>query len=589
MKRMLVVRIIKCFIIGGYILMIMYSILNRGEYQSLFLTESITNIQDGWKGPDRSQSNVNVLEERYTIILPNQRYPLPGLLVASTYQQVNIYLDGEMIFRFDGGKEGGKATRMMYLVVTLPTEYEGKQLEIKGRESAKQFWGKAPSVLLGERHELIYQMIKKELLNIINGALLLIIGIIFTIDTYVLKIHYKINVKETAAMSSASLFAGGWLITESRMICQFFCNYITAYYINYCCFYLMIIKLMDFLGETSNEVQNQKIKKVAMLFRILFAVGVIGEFTYTFSFFTLQSIMIPMIIIGFGISFFLLLKVRSSTEGKAKLFMSFLFCITGILDTGWLYKRIYYLEDGVLFTQISALAIILYIINRVAFFFLKAIQEDVLNQALKFHLDAQVSHYESILQEQQEAALYRHDNKNRYMSLYALLEQNKKEDAKQYLEQMLEEMGKENIREIWGSPVLDAIMQQKKDEALENGVEFRTDFDIPKIIKVQPDDWVAIVGNLLDNAIEACAKVTRPGRIISVCMKYQRGVLVIEIRNSVNDLVIDFTKTSKAKRGRHGYGLLSVKEAIKKYNGELSLEVKGHVCSAVVILRCNAC
>lgn len=587
MKGLQIGRIIKIFIIGGYLLLAMSRIGDTTGYQNVFLTEGMTTLRAGWQGPEYMGADGG-MEEKYTIILPDKKYSLPGLLVASTYQQVKIYLDGEIIYQFDGGKDGGKATRMMYLQVMLPTNYSGKLLEIKGIPSARYFYGKEPSVMLGERHELVYKMIRKELLNVINGALLLLLGVIFTTDTYVLKIHYKISVKETAAMSFASLFAGGWLITESRMICQFFCNYVTAYYINYCCFYFMVIKLMDFLGGTGNEVQNQKIKKAGLLYRLLFAIGVIGECTYTYSFFTLQVVMIPSIIIGFGAAFFLLLKVRSSVEGKVKLSMSILFCITCILDIGWLYKKIYYLEDGILFTQISALVIICYIITRVAFFFLKAIQDDVLNQALKIHLDAQVSHYESTLQEQQEAAVYRHDNKNRYMSIYALLELNKMEEAKQYLKQMIEELGKENGREICGSPVLDAIIQQKGNEASENGVEFLTDFDIPKEIEVQPDDWVAIVGNLLDNAMEACRKMERQGRRISVYMKYQRGVLVIEIRNSVNESDIDFTRSSKEKRGKHGYGLLSIRQALKKYDGELDMDVKEYICSAIVTLRCNA-
>lgn len=586
MKRVQIGRSIKYFLIGGYLILAISSIGNKTVYPDVFPAEGTTVLQGEWLGPEYSRADGG-MEEKYTIIMPDQKYSLPGLLVASTYQQVKIYLDGEIIYHFDGGKEGWKATRMMYLPVILPADYVGKQLVIKGVQSASIFLGKEPSVLLGERHELVYKIIRKELLNSINGALLLILGLIFTTDTYVLAKHYKIHVKETASMSLASLFAGGWLITESRMISQFFCHYVTAYYINYCCFYLMVIKLMDFLSGIENGGNDRRIKKIGMLYRLLFSIGVLGEFTYTFNFFTLQAVMLPSIIIGFGTAFFLLLKGRGSVEGKVKICMSFLFCATGILDAGWMYKKIYLLKDGVLFTQISALTIIIYIITRVAFFFLKAIQEDVLNQTLKLHLDTQVRHYDSILQEQREAAIYRHDNKNRYMTLFVLMEQNKLEDAKKYLKQMLEEVRMENSREIWGSPVLDAIIQQKRNEALENGVEFQTDLDIPKGIDIEPDDWVAVVGNLLDNAMEACVKVRRSERYIYVCIKYQRGVLVIEVRNGVNEPEIDFTRSSKAKRSGHGYGLLSIRQAIKKYDGELNIAVHEYVCSAIAILKCS--
>ena len=91
---------------------------------------------------------------------------------------------------------------------------------------------------------------------------------------------------------------------------------------------------------------------------------------------------------------------------------------------------------------------------------------------------------------------------------------------------------------------------------------------IPTEMNIIEDDMVIILGNILDNAIEACQKVEN-GRI-HITGNYDRSVINIDITNSYNGEINksdDVFVTSKDNKEEHGLGLLSVKSTIEKYNG----------------------
>ena len=82
-----------------------------------------------------------------------------------------------------------------------------------------------------------------------------------------------------------------------------------------------------------------------------------------------------------------------------------------------------------------------------------------------------------------------------------------------------------------------------------------------------------ILGNLIDNAIEAEQKEEEP--YIEISIKQEKVFLIISIRNKCTKMEkLDISKTSKRDSQFHGIGLKSVKKLVKKYDGEISLDLK---------------
>lgn len=516
--------------------------------------------------------------------LPERVYEQPSILLASTYKNVKIKLGDDIIYQFQT-EEGKKVTRMVYLLIDIPAEYQGKKLSIEGVEADALFYRRIPPVILGERYEIVYHILLKELPWLFNGVFLCILGVIFVIVTYVLKFHYKITVKETAAMSRASIFAGGWMITECRMFTQLFNHFIATYYINYLCFYFAAIYFMDFLADTGNARGDRKLKQIKKLFLCIFLIGTLGECILSFGYWDLQPLMLSALILGYGMAAVILVINYKQNENKIKVLMGLLFFVTVCIDAIFLYQSVYKSNGGIILVHAASAIVILYILIRVATFFVKAIQEDLLNQALKIHLNVQVQHYKDVLQAQKDLSIYRHDSKNRLLSIYTMLEQGKVKEAKEFITFLIRKIETAKEFMVLCSPALDAILNEKKKEAQKKGIRFLMEIEIPEDIRLDSDDWISVMGNLLDNAIEACERMFTEEKEISVSIKYQKGLLCIRVINSIPGGTIDFMATSKAEHEGHGFGLLSVKKIAKKYNGSFKIEIKKDHCVAEVIIK----
>ncbi|NLI89994.1 MAG: sensor histidine kinase [Epulopiscium sp.] len=98
--------------------------------------------------------------------------------------------------------------------------------------------------------------------------------------------------------------------------------------------------------------------------------------------------------------------------------------------------------------------------------------------------------------------------------------------------------------------------------------------DIPKEINIPFFDITVVLGNLLDNAIEAVGKIEED-KYINIKLEYREGKFILEIKNSFNGVIIkedDTICTSNLDKENHGIGLKSVKSVVEKYNGIMEIE-----------------
>ena len=181
-----------------------------------------------------------------------------------------------------------------------------------------------------------------------------------------------------------------------------------------------------------------------------------------------------------------------------------------------------------------------------------------------------------------------HDFHNHIGALRQLLSHQKYEEAVQYLDEL-----KAPVREMaqthWtGDETADYLINSKAAMAAEYGIQLQAEVEFPRNANIRSADLCAILGNLLDNALEASRKVPDPGeRFVRLTIRRIHQMLVIKVENRFAVLPVEeggALKTTKTEGGLHGWGLQSVRTAVEKYEGTLQTTCAGDVFRAVATL-----
>ena len=116
--------------------------------------------------------------------------------------------------------------------------------------------------------------------------------------------------------------------------------------------------------------------------------------------------------------------------------------------------------------------------------------------------------------------------------------------------------------------------------------------EFPRHTNIRSVDLCAILGNLLDNAIDAARQVPeRSERTVSLTIRRIHQMLVIKVENSFSAAPVQENgelKTTKNEGGLHGWGLKSAQTAAEKYDGMVQTGVSGEIFRAVATLSYEA-
>lgn len=165
----------------------------------------------------------------------------------------------------------------------------------------------------------------------------------------------------------------------------------------------------------------------------------------------------------------------------------------------------------------------------------------------------------------------RHDMKNHLIAISEIAKANQDQDVTEYVNTLSDKIELKEQYSQTGILSLDSIINYKLTQAEQSGITVSSEIAVPEKINIKSDDFVTIVGNLLDNAIEAVSKL-KDNRLIILRIKYTKGAFLITVINSFDGHVnMDGNQylTAKDDSQLHGIGLKSVRSAIEKYNGDM--------------------
>ncbi|MGN0352094.1 MAG: sensor histidine kinase [Roseburia sp.] len=168
---------------------------------------------------------------------------------------------------------------------------------------------------------------------------------------------------------------------------------------------------------------------------------------------------------------------------------------------------------------------------------------------------------------------WRHDYHNHLQSMKAYVKMGQYEKLEEYLALLEDDLDQVNQLIESGNVNLDAILNSKISLALKNGIEVDYKAKCPAELTVSDIDLCALIGNLIDNAVESCEKMTEEDgkQFIRLYIGVLKQQLYISITNSTNEVVrkLDSEYISK-KRGNHGHGLKRINLVVEKYQGYIN-------------------
>ncbi len=169
----------------------------------------------------------------------------------------------------------------------------------------------------------------------------------------------------------------------------------------------------------------------------------------------------------------------------------------------------------------------------------------------------------------------KHDLNNHLLAIELRVKNGKQEEALDYIHKISQNVTGIKVVET-ENETLNYIINSKMMTMERHGIEFEYKM-LSSLKQLEVFDIVTIMGNLLDNAIEAQHDLIEK-RYIKLYTEDIEGRTIIEIRNRCNrdKLTIkdgEFISTKKDK-DHHGIGLGNVREVIKKYNGEYKIDIQ---------------
>lgn len=230
--------------------------------------------------------------------------------------------------------------------------------------------------------------------------------------------------------------------------------------------------------------------------------------------------------------------------------------------------------------QSAVTAVILLGVNVLVFYIYIKLADDLQLRRMTSVYEQQLDLCERHQQERELSILQlrdvRHNMKNNLVSILAYAENGDNEKIIRFVNEIMEEGGiKTSTVTNSGNIVIDSLIGYWYVEAKKVGIDFSVNLNIPMEMPFRGADICLILGNLLENAVEAAQKA-KGKKYIRLHMKYDKNNLLLFVENNYKGVLIKTKdkrlKSTKTDAGNHGVGLSSVYRIAAKYHGVVTID-----------------
>ena len=210
-------------------------------------------------------------------------------------------------------------------------------------------------------------------------------------------------------------------------------------------------------------------------------------------------------------------------------------------------------------------------------------------QLLQQHLVSEKQQIRLLDEQQKEVRRLVHDVKNSLLPVMIALNLDNPTTAKSLLVQILDGFALSPSRIDTGHSLIDAILSQKQKTAQDRQIQLNVGHYLNGIERISDIDLCVILGNALDNAIEAAEQIEEiDRRVISLTLQSDKRLLMIKLRNPIARQPIKENGqyiSTKTDHSRHGFGMTSIRLLTEKYQGLMQIDTKDSEFSLTIILH----
>lgn len=200
----------------------------------------------------------------------------------------------------------------------------------------------------------------------------------------------------------------------------------------------------------------------------------------------------------------------------------------------------------------------------------------------------QENQYQQLLSHNAAVLKIRHDQKNFLIGLLSELDKENYDTIKQSLLDEYNLLVSPSLLNN-GNSIVDAVVQSKSELAAHDGIVIDGIYQHIHKITISSIDLAILLGNALDNAIEATKRVKGGDKKIKLTVKVHNAHILIAIKNPVSEPVdVNNLVSTKRGDGSKGFGILSMRNIAAKYSGEVILNCNNNIFETHIILSNNS-
>ncbi|RRJ67372.1 GHKL domain-containing protein [Paenibacillus oralis] len=207
------------------------------------------------------------------------------------------------------------------------------------------------------------------------------------------------------------------------------------------------------------------------------------------------------------------------------------------------------------------------------------------NVQLQRQMDYQDANYEKTVHSFKKIKRILHDTNKQFLYVAECIERGKTAEASEHIRVTLNKIEDAYPRVNTGNLVIDALVTNALNIGQANGIRMDTELRLyDREVRIERYDLCVVLGNMLDNAVEASKKVkVAEDRHIRVHIRSSESALFIRIRNHVDREVNDL-RSRKASPEYHGFGLTNIERICERYGGHMAIETEHRTFDNMVVL-----
>lgn len=471
-------------------------------------------------------------------------------------------------------------------IVPLPNMEAGTELRLDYTLSSI-----ADSILImpyyhGDQNLIAKHILMDNYLALILSLMMLVFGIALAVIGLVL--HSRVEMAIVLFwLGLACLSCGSWTFFANDVILLFFSQFSVFYTVSYLGLMFFPIPLTRFCSYYILPNHSRVLEVIFLITCVFFIAALALHVSGVFSFSQMAEYLMiigPLMLVAFIVFLFSARHKDSAIISPLFIFGMLMFAALALLDTASLYL-------GILVPTGTFLMVGLFFATAVIVFIIWGYLSDALDvmeknarlesdlSAINRSLDLQRKYFQDFTQSAEETRRMRHDLRHQLVAIQGLIHDDKNQEALEYIDNLSKSIPSLSEMLLCDNTVVNSLAAYYKAQAEAENILCDIKLVVPAIVGRVPDgDLSIIVGNLFENAIEACMHVDPDKRFIMVRCNVAAKRFTLVIDNSFDgELQVSGTDFYSRKRRGFGVGIASVRSVVSKYDGSMKYETESGV------------